>query len=189
MEDLLAATATRIITIALAIIGTVTGSIALGLSAASYLRDRPKIQITFACGYRAHNAPPYDPNKDFALVSISNSGRRPVYISLVYLEFPGDFDGIVNDSLQNPQTFPEGGAPATYLTDEEELKKFANSWPVIRAIAIDAAGKHYRSKRLSKKPKWGKDLRWYARVSIRLRGRWDRFWLRAQVTRRQLNTQ
>ena len=156
------------ITATVAIIGAVTGTVALTLGVANFLRDRPDIRVALRAGRRVINAPEYDRDKPYVIVTVSNAGRRPVYLNNVALWVPGEPWTVLHDGLRNPDTFPEGGPPRDYLAEQDLIIGMIDRWAGIRAVVEDATGKQYVSSPIAKKPAAGDDLGMLARLRLRL---------------------
>jgi hypothetical protein len=65
-----------------ALLGMILGSAGFAMSLMNYLRDRPKVRVTLT----------WDMTKDgihnIGVVRVTNTGRRPIYISIVALRVP-----------------------------------------------------------------------------------------------------
>ncbi len=74
----------NIITLVLAIIGTISGITALLFEWYKYHKDRYQIKIDIQPDKKVLNgAPLYDDNKEYILIKVTNIGRRPVKIGNV----------------------------------------------------------------------------------------------------------
>ena len=156
------------ITATVAIIGAVTGTAALALGVANFLRDRSKVRVTVRAGRRVINSDEYDPAKTYVIVTVSNAGRRAVYITDVSLWTPRGPWAQLHDGLRNPDTFPEGGSPRTYLVEQDLIEGIVDRWAGIRAVVEDAAGKRYVSSPIAERPAAGDDLGRLERLRMRL---------------------
>jgi len=101
--------------------------------------------------------PIYDPQKNWGLVTVTNVGRRTIYISHAALKLPKGYqcthlllmEGIGGQALS------EGGPPASYVITQGGLEKYKKDWYKIRAQVSDTAGKEYFSRvDKSKRPSW-----------------------------------
>ncbi len=153
------------ITATVAILGAVTGTVGLVLGVANFLRDRPDIRVTLRVGRRVFNHPEYDPEKSYAIVTVANAGRRPVYLRSVSLWMPGEPWFLLHDSLRNPDTFPEGGPPKDYFAEQDLIIGMTDRWAGIRAVVEDATGKQYVSRSIAERPAAGDDLGWLKPVA------------------------
>lgn len=143
-----------------AMFGAIVGSVALVLSILNYLRDRAKIVVKLSWDMSVTNNPPYDPSKKWALVTISNVGRRPVYLSHASLKLPrgSEFTHLVIKEGIQGQKVGEGDPPVSYIVTQDGLEKYAKNWHKIRAVVSDTAGENYLSSRTdkSKRPSWAR---------------------------------
>jgi len=147
---------------ALGVIGTITGSLGLGVSLLVYFRDRAKVLVTLSFDMQGFGDVPEVLDKYF-VVNIFNVGRRAIYLSHAHIPIPrwaykrsGASHFLLGSGLQGV-TIAEGGAPHMVLTRQHELSKYAEIWPHLRAAVIDAAGRHYYSDWPTVKPDWAGD--------------------------------
>jgi hypothetical protein len=144
-----------------ALTGMATGVSAITLSIANYFRDRPRVRLTLQWDMKVLQNPQYDPSKLWGLVTVTNTGRRPVYISHIRLRLPKGapsrflllHQGIGGEKLD------EGGQPRPYMVDQSEFGKYAPYWRKIYAEASDSTGKTWKSKppnRALGPPSWAK---------------------------------
>jgi hypothetical protein len=68
------------------IIGTTTGVSGLILSILNYFRDKPDIQISLQWDMESYNLLQFDSSIKWGVISITNIGRRPIFISHVSLK-------------------------------------------------------------------------------------------------------
>ena len=138
----------------LAIIFGLTGAI---LGTLSYFRDKAKIIITLQWDMKIINNPEYDENKLWGVVTVTNIGRRPIYISSVALDLPKKYDYIfmLFESIGG-KILGEGDSPTTYFINQERLEKYAKDWKKIRAQVKDSKGVIYSSRKMKKTgiPSW-----------------------------------
>ena len=75
-----------------AILGVVFGLSGLILGILNYLRDRARIIVTLQWDMKILNDPRHDENKYWGIVTATNIGRRPIYISHAALILPKGYD-------------------------------------------------------------------------------------------------
>jgi hypothetical protein len=147
------------LTEAVALIGAVTGIAGMVLGIVNYLRDRAKIVVNLQWDLASLDNPRYDRNKLWGIVSVSNVGRRPIYIRLVNLELPKGYKHtnlLINEGMAGTK-LAEGDAPAIYVVTQDGLEKYKKDWNRIRAAVYDTAGKTYRSKvKRTEPPSWAR---------------------------------
>lgn len=138
-----------------ALAGMVTGVAAITLSIANYLRDRARVKLTLQ--WDQHRVLisqddgarlPSDPKQLWGLITVTNTGRRPIYVSHVCVPLPGHKrrrSVVLMDGLRG-QKLGEGDQPLSYPFDQTDFGKHAKYWRKIRAEIIDSTGKTWRSK-------------------------------------------
>lgn len=138
------------------ILGMILGTAGFVMSILVYLRDRAQVKITLKWDMTEVQPP----NRQYGLVKLTNTGRRPIYISIVALELPKTSalsHFILNESIEGTKLL-EGDKPLGYFVwDYDSLKPYANAWAKIRAYAEDSTGRTYYSEYPSadsKAPKW-----------------------------------
>lgn len=142
------------LTEAIALIGAVTGVAGTVLGIVNYLRDKPKIVVNLQWDCASLNSPRYDPKKLWGIASVSNVGRRPIYIRVANLELPRGYNDthlVINEGIAGTK-LTEGDAPATYVICQDGMEKYKKDWNHIRAAVFDTAGKAYRSKTTKGRP-------------------------------------
>lgn len=135
-------------TVIASIIGMVTGLSALILSWSNYIKDRPKIIIELK---RREIKTSENPKliEEALVISISNNGRRPAYITNVGLELSPSEVGfnrclLVSDSTKGKR-IGEGDPPMTFILSKKILKPLSDMMENSRAVAFDDRGKKYLS--------------------------------------------
>jgi hypothetical protein len=159
-----------------AVAGVITGSAGLAISLLAYGRDRAKLWVDFQPDQRVHNSLIYDGEKIYCIATVTNVGRRPVFIGTVAVLFPDGRNAVLHDHLLDPVGFKEGDAPKHYMIEQALLEKFDEQWSAIFVLVRTSSGYQYRSRFLSKKPKGGKEVGIFGRVWLRLKMRWNIRW-------------
>lgn len=126
----------------------VTGLSALILSWSNYIKDRPKISVELKRREMKASEPP-KLIEEALVIAISNSGRRPVYITQVGLELSPSEVGfnrclLVSDSTKGKK-LGEGDSPLIFILPKRTLKPLSDIMENSRAIAFDDRGKKYVS--------------------------------------------
>lgn len=147
------------ISVVASLCGIVFGVTGATLGAMSYFRDKAKIVVTLKWDLKIVNNPTYDENKLWGMVTVTNVGRRPIFISAAALILPKKYDDVLVlfESLGGSK-LGEGDQPATYFINQGDLEEFSKNWYKIHAEVQDSTGKNYSSKKVSKKniPSWVK---------------------------------
>jgi hypothetical protein len=131
-----------------AIIGVILGSGSLALGIFNYLRDRPKIRIHLQWNMQMVGASFSQNEPECGLITVTNTGRRPVYISHVCLILPKAYKNrflILVDSVPG-RKLAEGDPPASFIIRHDIQTEYANDLKRIRAQVSDSAGQVYMSK-------------------------------------------
>ncbi len=106
--------------------GALTGTLSLTIGYFSYKRDSLKIEVDIKRGWRVMNHPEYDPEKDYAVITVSNKGRRPVLITRVGYQFLKKGGGVIlADSMRKGSRELTEGKSTEYLIEDKELEDFS----------------------------------------------------------------
>jgi hypothetical protein len=139
-----------------AILGMALGTAGFVMGLMNYLRDRPKIRVSV-------NWDMVEPHSGarMGIVTVTNIGRRPIFISAAALRAPRarrQFDHFLLMESIPGKKLSEGDAPAKIKVDLEGLEKYAKNWRDVRIFVEDSAGRAYFAKRLAKTrvPPWAK---------------------------------
>jgi hypothetical protein len=138
--------------------GIIFGLTGMILGIMSYLRDKPKISVNLKWDMEAVGDMRYSRDKLWGMVTVTNTGRRPIYMSHVHLRLPKGFDSthlLLSEGIRGDR-IEEGDPPKTYMIDQESLTKYKNAWNKMYAVAIDSTGKEYKSSKVKEQPAWAK---------------------------------
>jgi hypothetical protein len=121
----------------------------------NYLRDKPKIKVRLKWDMTEIHT-----SRMFGFLTVTNVGRRPIYITAAALRLPKGFRSshlLLKESIPGTK-LSEGDAPATFRVPYDLLAVYANKWRDVRGYAEDSAGKRYISKKLPESdiPSWAK---------------------------------
>jgi hypothetical protein len=141
---------------AASILGMLLGTAGFVMSILTYLRDRARVKITLQ--WKMQNL---QTSETKGLVRITNTGRRPVFISVVALTLPNGFEHthLVLDESIGGKKLGESEKPLGILVPYDGLAQYSKSWRKMRAYAEDSTGKRYYSafpERDAKTPPWVK---------------------------------
>ncbi|HWA69132.1 MAG TPA: hypothetical protein VG821_04780 [Rhizomicrobium sp.] len=159
-----------------ATVGVVTGSAALAISLLAYTRDRAKVWVTLEPDRRVQNSSIYSADKIYWTTTVTNIGRRPVFIDTVAVLFPDGTNGILADHLLNAVALKEGDAPKHYLVEQDELNGFSLQWPAMIVLVRTSDGRQYRSRFIRHKPKAGETITTVRKAFLRLQLLWNHRW-------------
>jgi hypothetical protein len=138
----------QMLTYITAIIGVILGSGSLVLGISNYLRDRPKIRIHLQWNMQMVGASFSANEPKVGLITVTNTGRRPVYISHVCLILPKNYKNrllLLADSVPG-RKLTEGDPPASFIVRHDIQNEYAKDLKRIRARVSDSTGQIYFSK-------------------------------------------
>jgi hypothetical protein len=140
-----------------ATLGVVFGTGGLVLGILNYLRDRPKVRVSLKWNMETISSA--GDKRECGVVTVTNTGRRPVYLSHVCLRLPKHSKTshlLLVDSIQGRKS-AEGDPPMTFIVPYDGLEKHSEGWKQIRAQVSDSTGRIYLSKRGREEiPTWAK---------------------------------
>jgi hypothetical protein len=98
--------------------------------------------------------------RECGLITVTNSGRRPVYISHVCLKLPRHYekDTLLLVNSVEGRKLSEGDPSARFIVPHRGLDTYSKDWQKIRAQVSDSTGRVYFSRRRKMEtPKWVKE--------------------------------
>ncbi len=125
------------------LLGLLSGVTAIVLSVINYLRDKPRIKVTLQWDMKVTPNVVYDSNKLWGVVTATNTGRRPIYISHAALRLPKGAENrilILKEGIGG-EKLSEGDPPKTFMVSQEGFEKYAKYWDRIYAQVSDSTGK------------------------------------------------
>lgn len=148
----------------LAVVGAISGLAATGFSVANHLRETPRIRVQLQWNM-ATTAGTLLVDKGAGIITTTNIGRRPVFVTHVSLKLPdGQKHLVFVDHFLRAKPLNEGDAPITTVVEpaliESDLLPHARNWRLIRAVASDSTGKQWVSAAPAIAPSWanGRDM-------------------------------
>ena len=144
------------ITLIASILGITFSAVALTVSVLNYLRDRARVKVLLEWDLWVTPNPTFDPTKQWGSITVTNVGRRPVFITKVAVKMPKGAHPrylVILDSMPG-QRLSEGDSPQVQMVSQDDMRKVAHYWKRIRAVAFDSTGKEYQSKPFKKPPSW-----------------------------------
>lgn len=148
-----------------AVLGILFGLAGLTLAIINYRRDNPKIIVDLKWDMTMIEVGggPQNTDKLHGVITVTNVGRRPIYISHVSLKLPRKGYLLLKEGISG-QKLAEGDPPRTFIVSHDQivqkigdrLQRQANIWKLIRAQVSDSAGKVYLSKKVRSCPEWAK---------------------------------
>jgi hypothetical protein len=139
-------------------VGFVTAVISLIVSILTFRRDRSHIVVALQWDALSRWEDRQLVERS-AHIYVTNMGRRPAHITMVWLVYP---DGKRSISLLTDETdsaagktLAEGDPPLIIEVPQvPRITKYSQNWRDIRAAALDSLGKKYLSKKVDTKPSW-----------------------------------
>lgn len=141
-----------------AIGGLIFGLTGMILGFLNFFRDRPSVQVYLKWDMKSIGNPQYSVDKLWGVVSVTNIGRRPIFISHVHLKVPKGYDSthlLLSEGIKGDR-ISEGDKPVNYMIDQEGLAEFKKDWKSLVAVVIDSTGKEHKSPKIKTKPSWAK---------------------------------
>ena len=138
-----------------ALLGLIFGLIGTTIGVSNYFRDRAKVVVTLRWDMSMIDD---DPENKIGCITVTNTGRRAIFISHVALRLPkgNEFSHFLIQGGLKGQKLSEGDSPAVFPVEQEGLEKYANQWRNIIAQVSDSTGKEWVSKKVKQPPSWSK---------------------------------
>ena len=122
----------------------IMSTIIAAVQTANFLRDRKKVKLELLRNMVSGR--PVDAGKTFAILRVTNAGRRPVTVTHAWLERSGNEAGLLLDARPKlPFQLAEGQQMAVFLDEAN-----ANFSTIRRFIVSDSTGRKYKFKNSSK---------------------------------------
>lgn len=137
------------------LLGLVFGLVGATLGVFNYLRDRGNLVVRLQWDMAMTGE---DPHKKVGCITVTNTGRRAIYMSHVALRLPKDGEishFLIHDGLKG-EKLSEGDPPAVFPVDQSGLETYAGQWQEVLAQVSDSTGKVWTSRRVSQMPSWAK---------------------------------
>ena len=137
------------------LLGLIFGVIGTSIGVFNFWRDKGKLVVWLQWDMAITGE---SEEKRFGCITVTNSGRRAIFMSHVALRLPngGEYSHfLIRDGLKG-QKLSEGNSPAVFPVDQEGLEQYANEWKSIRAQVSDSTGKEWLSKKVTVAPSWAK---------------------------------
>lgn len=137
------------------LLGLIFGVIGTTIGVSNYYRDRAKVVVTLQWDMAITGE---HEDKRIACITVTNTGRRAIFISHVALRLP-EGNEISHFFIQGGlkgQKLSEGDAPAVFPVEQEGLEEYSNQWRKIIAQVSDSTGKVWVSKKVNRQPSWAK---------------------------------
>jgi hypothetical protein len=128
------------------------------LGVLNYLRDRHKVIVTLQWDMSMTSDDRFDRDKKWGVITVTNVGRRPTYVSHVALKLPKGYDHshlLISDSIHGKK-LTEGDPSEVFVVNQEGLEQYAKDWDRLKAQISDSTGKVWFSRRqkAAGRPSW-----------------------------------
>lgn len=133
--------------------GFLLGTVGTVLGVMSFLRDQGKLVVRLQWDMAMTGE---DAAKRVGCITVTNTGRRAIFISHVALRLPkgGEISHfLIQDGLKG-QKLSEGDPHAVFPVDQDNLETYADKWQGIVAQVSDSTGKEWLSKKVKTIPSW-----------------------------------
>lgn len=139
-----------------ALTGLSFGLIGTTLGVVNFLRDRAKV-VVFLQWDMAIIGKPED--KRFGCITVTNTGRRPVFITHAALRLPkgSEISHLLIKEGLHGRKLSEGDAPVIFTLEQDGLDKYTAQWAQVIAQISDSTGKTWKSKKVRHRPSWAKN--------------------------------
>jgi hypothetical protein len=123
--------------------GAILATIGASISVYNAWKDRKQIKIFPQMNMRIFNArPPFEENKDYFIVNITNTGRRPVAIGNVAIQYISGENFILADSIDNQDLrILTEESPHAIITSDQSIFDFSKMYCI---MVYDKTGREYR---------------------------------------------
>ncbi len=139
------------------LIGVVAGTAGLVLGILNYLRDRPQVVVSLVWDMEPLGAAAavLDPAEGWGVLTVTNLGRRPIFVSHASLHIPGETKYLVlHEGLEGVKLL-ESDPPKRYVVRQQTMpERYSTKWRSLRGCVVDNTGKHWHSKPMKVPPSW-----------------------------------
>lgn len=137
------------------LLGLIFGVIGTSIGVFNFWRDKGKLVVRLQWDMAITGE---SEEKRVGCITVTNSGRRAVFMSHVALRLPKGHEHshfLIREGLKG-QKLSEGDPPAVFPVDQEGLEQYAKEWKDVRAQVSDSTGKEWLSKQITVAPSWAK---------------------------------
>ena len=146
------------VTDVVAVLALVSGVVGTVLGILNFMRDRANVEVSLQWDMDVTPGSGYDHTKKWGVVSVTNTGRRPIFVSHAALRIPKGYGHthLVISAAITGKTLTEGSPTERYVVTQEGLEPYAKDWRKIIAQVNDSSGRAWKSKQPSveDKPSW-----------------------------------
>ena len=140
------------------LVALVFGLAGFVLGVLNYLRDRHKVLVTLQWDMSMTSDDRFDHDKKWGIITVTNVGRRPTYVSHVALKLPKGYDHshlLISGSIHGKK-LTEGDPSEVFVVNQEGLEQYAKDWDRLKAQISDSTGKVWfsRKEKAAKRPSW-----------------------------------
>lgn len=140
------------------LVALVFGLAGFVLGVLNYLRDRHKVVVSLQWDMSMASDDRFDHDIKWGVITVTNVGRRPTYVSHVALKLPRGYDHshlLISGSIHGKK-LTEGDPSEIFVVNQEGLEKYSKDWHKLRAQISDSTGKVWFSKaqKAAERPSW-----------------------------------
>lgn len=140
------------------IIAIVISIISLTVSVFNYRRDNYKVNVSLDWDAGKYYVGMQSNVKEtWGTITVTNRGRRPVYIRNIGLKYPDDervFNLLGEDKLEGVKISEADPPIVIKIPQDNRLKRYSKNWRKLYAVAYDIKGKEYKSEKSWNTPSW-----------------------------------
>lgn len=130
-----------------ALVGVAIGTAGFVLGVLNYLRDKPRVVVSLTWDLEPFGAAvsALDPTKPWGALTVTNVGRRPIFVSHASLHVPGETRYfLLNDGIEGVKLL-ESDPPRRYVIDQQAVRDRFPEWTRLRGCVVDNTGRHWHS--------------------------------------------
>lgn len=145
-----------------ALLGLISGVTGTVLGVFNFLRDRATVEVSLQWDMSVTPGTELDPHKLWGVITVTNVGRRPIFVSHAAIRLPkravkaGGYSHLVVHGGIVGKSLTEGSPSERYVVTQDGLHKYAAYWRDLVAQVNDSTGRVWRSSRLrsDQVPSW-----------------------------------
>lgn len=146
----------------IAILGLISGVAGTVLGVLNFLRDRAAVEVSLQWDMAVTPSTGLDARKLWAVITVTNVGRRPIFVSHAAIRLPkravkaGGYSHLVANDGVVGKTLTEGAPSERYVITQDGMQEHAAYWRDMVAQVSDSTGRVWKSRRLRKDriPSW-----------------------------------
>lgn len=151
-----------ILTELVAVLGLISGVAGTVLGVLNFFRDRAAVEVSLQWDMAVTPGSGLDARKLWAVITVTNVGRRPIFVSHAAIRLPkrapkaGPHSYLVAKDGIGGKTLTEGAPSQRYVITQDGMQEYAAYWRDMVAQVSDSTGRIWKSRKLKKEriPSW-----------------------------------